>query len=238
MHSRQGYYPYGETRYTAGELPTDFHFTGQRNDATIGLYDYHARWYDPTTGRFLTRDPVLGVASLPRLSVQDGDLLADDEPVTQWSYALFQVLRLAARTRDLGVGQPWYAKLIEAESIAEDVENDPSVDGETRKERWQACSKLLGEARTLIQADPSYLPQEKVNIIRAAFNNCRRQILGDPERTPWIVEQTGHPALRWNDATRELLDVDNEVELSRSVSDYAQQVYRSRQVLRQAGLGS
>ncbi|MFZ5915972.1 MAG: RHS repeat-associated core domain-containing protein [Chloroflexota bacterium] len=59
MHSRQGYYPYGETRYTAGELPTDFHFTGQRNESTIGLYDYHARFYDPALGRFLSADTLV-----------------------------------------------------------------------------------------------------------------------------------------------------------------------------------
>lgn len=51
LHSRQLFYPYGETRYAAGPLPTDFGFTGQRNESTIGLYDYHARWYDPALGR-------------------------------------------------------------------------------------------------------------------------------------------------------------------------------------------
>jgi RHS repeat-associated protein len=59
VHSRQGYYPYGETRYAAGTLPTDFGFTGQRNDATIGLYDYHARWYDPALGRFISADTLV-----------------------------------------------------------------------------------------------------------------------------------------------------------------------------------
>jgi RHS repeat-associated protein len=59
VHSRQGYYPYGETRYAAGTLPTDFGFTGQRNDATIGLYDYHARWYDPFIGRFISADTIV-----------------------------------------------------------------------------------------------------------------------------------------------------------------------------------
>jgi RHS repeat-associated protein len=59
VHSRQGYYPYGETRYATGTLPTDFGFTGQRNDATIGLYDYHARWYDPALGRFISADTLV-----------------------------------------------------------------------------------------------------------------------------------------------------------------------------------
>jgi RHS repeat-associated protein len=66
VHSRQGYYPYGETRYAAGTLPTDFGFTGQRNDATIGLYDYHARWYDPTLGRFISADTIVPDPGTPQ----------------------------------------------------------------------------------------------------------------------------------------------------------------------------
>jgi len=48
IHSRQGYYPYGGVRYATGKLPADYQFTGQRNESTIGLCDYHARWYDPS----------------------------------------------------------------------------------------------------------------------------------------------------------------------------------------------
>jgi hypothetical protein len=54
--SRVSYFPYGETR-TADlvSLPTDFGFTGQRNEGTIGLYDCRARFYDPVLGRFVRR---------------------------------------------------------------------------------------------------------------------------------------------------------------------------------------
>ena len=46
--SRVLYYPYGETRHTEGTLPTDYRFTGQRAEMGLGgLYDYHARFYDP-----------------------------------------------------------------------------------------------------------------------------------------------------------------------------------------------
>jgi RHS repeat-associated protein len=65
--SRVSYYPYGQTR--AGDLatlPTDFGFTGQRNDATIGLYDYHARWYDPALGRFISADTLVPDPASPQ----------------------------------------------------------------------------------------------------------------------------------------------------------------------------
>ena len=42
------YYPYGETRYTEGTLTTDYGYTGQRNEAGLGLMDYaHLRCVRP-----------------------------------------------------------------------------------------------------------------------------------------------------------------------------------------------
>ena len=35
------YYPYGETRYITGTLTTDYGYTGQRNEAGLGLMDYN-----------------------------------------------------------------------------------------------------------------------------------------------------------------------------------------------------
>lgn len=40
-------------------LPTDFGFTGQRWDQSIGLYDYRSRFYDPKLGRFISPDPIV-----------------------------------------------------------------------------------------------------------------------------------------------------------------------------------
>ena len=56
---RQWYYPYGDQRHATGSLPTDYRFTGQRIESTIGLYDYGARFYDPLLGRFVSADSVV-----------------------------------------------------------------------------------------------------------------------------------------------------------------------------------
>jgi RHS repeat-associated protein len=53
------YYPYGETRYEEGTLPTDYGFTGQRKTETIKLLDYGARQYDPVLGRFVSADTIV-----------------------------------------------------------------------------------------------------------------------------------------------------------------------------------
>ncbi|MGD9681613.1 MAG: RHS repeat-associated core domain-containing protein [Candidatus Obscuribacterales bacterium] len=49
------YSPWGESPSLSGTL---WGFTGQRYDSETGLYHYKARYYDPTTGRFLQPDPV------------------------------------------------------------------------------------------------------------------------------------------------------------------------------------
>jgi len=55
------YYPYGVTRpgLAGTALPTDRRFTGQRNESGLGFYDYNARQYDATLGRFLQADTLV-----------------------------------------------------------------------------------------------------------------------------------------------------------------------------------
>jgi RHS repeat-associated protein len=40
-------------------LPTRYRFTGQREEAILGLYDYGARFYDPRLGRFISPDSMV-----------------------------------------------------------------------------------------------------------------------------------------------------------------------------------
>ncbi|WP_297640226.1 RHS repeat-associated core domain-containing protein [Caldilinea sp.] len=50
------YRPFGVTRFASGTTPTSYRFTGQREEAALGLYYYNARWYDPALGHFLSPD--------------------------------------------------------------------------------------------------------------------------------------------------------------------------------------
>jgi len=38
------YRPWGRNRFVSGSTPTTYRFTGQREESSIGLYDYGARW--------------------------------------------------------------------------------------------------------------------------------------------------------------------------------------------------
>ncbi|MBI4597338.1 MAG: VCBS repeat-containing protein [Candidatus Omnitrophica bacterium] len=50
------YTPYGSSHRHEGTANVPQKFTGQRFDASTGLYYYHARYYDPELGRFISPD--------------------------------------------------------------------------------------------------------------------------------------------------------------------------------------
>ncbi len=52
-------------RDTSGLTPTDYQYTGQRNEAALGVYFYNARWYDPALGRFAQADTLIPGAGNP-----------------------------------------------------------------------------------------------------------------------------------------------------------------------------
>jgi RHS repeat-associated protein len=62
LDSQQEFDPWGQVR-TGGVGATSLNYTGQRLDGT-GLLYYHARYYDPALGRFLSADSV--VPGMPR----------------------------------------------------------------------------------------------------------------------------------------------------------------------------
>jgi RHS repeat-associated protein len=58
------YAPFGSLLWQQGTAPGPWGFAGEMQDPT-GLIYLRARWYDPVTGRFLTRDPFPGLPVQP-----------------------------------------------------------------------------------------------------------------------------------------------------------------------------
>jgi RHS repeat-associated protein len=60
----RAYQPYGDLLSIAGEVKTSYGFAGEWADAT-GLIHLRARYYQPTTGRFVQPDPFEGIGTKP-----------------------------------------------------------------------------------------------------------------------------------------------------------------------------
>ncbi|MCC7362284.1 MAG: hypothetical protein IT317_22575, partial [Anaerolineales bacterium] len=56
LYSEVRYGPWGQTRHFTGTTPTSFRYTGQREEAALGLYYFNARWLDPYISRWLQAD--------------------------------------------------------------------------------------------------------------------------------------------------------------------------------------
>ncbi len=52
--------PYGQVRWAGGSMPTSYVYTGQRSDSTTGLDYYHARYYEPAAGCFISSRALAG----------------------------------------------------------------------------------------------------------------------------------------------------------------------------------
>jgi RHS repeat-associated protein len=58
-NSELRYTAFGEVRASQGLTPTEYRFTNQLEQITIGLYYYGARWYDPYLNHFVQADSIV-----------------------------------------------------------------------------------------------------------------------------------------------------------------------------------
>ena len=65
------HYPYGEVRWSWPEgegstFPTEYRFTGQRIEDSLGIYAMGARFYDPYLTRFISPDSIIPQIANPQ----------------------------------------------------------------------------------------------------------------------------------------------------------------------------
>jgi RHS repeat-associated protein len=75
------YDAFGNLINTTGSTPNVYLYRGEQFDPDLGLYYLRARYYNPVTGRFLTRDPGAGRISVP--ATLHKYLYAAGDPVNQ-----------------------------------------------------------------------------------------------------------------------------------------------------------
>ncbi len=76
------YTAWGETRFTSGTSPSNYRYTGQRQEVSFGLYFYNARWYDGSLGRFTQADTIIpgGVQGLDRYAYVSNNPVVYNDP--------------------------------------------------------------------------------------------------------------------------------------------------------------
>jgi RHS repeat-associated protein len=72
------YDAYGNLTSQTGSVTNPFLFTGQYRDSESGMYHLRARYYDPGTGQFISRDPKLSSTWAPYSYVADNPLNGTD----------------------------------------------------------------------------------------------------------------------------------------------------------------
>jgi RHS repeat-associated protein len=60
------YDAYGNEFTVSGSTPNEFMYRGEQFDSDLGLYYLRARYYNPATGRFMSRDPLDGSGFDPK----------------------------------------------------------------------------------------------------------------------------------------------------------------------------
>ena len=61
----RSYTPFGAVKSQVGSAPGTFGYAGEQQDAASDLVFMRARYYDPSTGRFITRDPYPAYSGVP-----------------------------------------------------------------------------------------------------------------------------------------------------------------------------
>jgi len=87
LQGTYSYDPYGNVTSAAG-APNPLRYAGQYTDPETGLVYLRARYYDPSTGQFLTRDPVTAITQAP-YSYVDDDPLNNTDPSGLCTLGLF-----------------------------------------------------------------------------------------------------------------------------------------------------
>ena len=73
---------FGNKINSTGTTPNNYLYRGEQYDSDLGLYYLRARYYNPLTGRFMSRDPEDGLFSIP--ATLHKYLYVGGDPVNAW----------------------------------------------------------------------------------------------------------------------------------------------------------
>ena len=108
VNSELRYKPWGTARYSSGSTPTTKRFTGQREDAGVGLYYYNARYYEPVLGRFISPDSMVPDPNDPqdlnRYAYVKNNPIRHDDPTGHYIESALDVAFIVNDIREIRSG--------------------------------------------------------------------------------------------------------------------------------------
>lgn len=121
-YSELRYKPWGTARYTSGTTPTTKRFTGQREDTSVGLYYYNARYYEPSLARFISADTMVPDPNDPqdlnRYAYVKNNPIKHDDPTGHYIESALDVAFIISDIREIRSGGMTWTNGI---SLAADV---------------------------------------------------------------------------------------------------------------------
>jgi RHS repeat-associated protein len=95
---------FGKQTASSGSLTNPFRYTGRELDAETNLHYYRARYYDPTSGRFISEDPIRFYGGIDFYSYSANRPMDFSDPL---GLKCITRIMLVTAYNDLGPGKDW-----------------------------------------------------------------------------------------------------------------------------------
>jgi len=196
------YGPYGSLIGASGSETTPMGFAGQYTDSASGLQYLRARFYDPATGQFLTRDPLEGLTREPYAYASDDPVnLTDPSGENPAAIACGVTIEIpivgeatcgaAVVTTVAGVGAAVVGGLVSPESTSEDdVIEAPSLSKSISESR--SNRKSGGKEKGCDGPDGGQLRRESEAILGRGHNPARTREWNEWWKTKSPAEKKAH----------------------------------------------
>jgi RHS repeat-associated protein len=196
------YGPYGNLIGASGSETTPMGFAGQYTDSASGLQYLRARFYDPATGQFLTRDPLEGLTREPYAYASDDPVnLTDPSGENPAAIACGVTIEIpivgeatcgaAVVTTVAGVGAAVVGGLVSPESTSEDdVIEAPSLSKSISESR--SNRKSGGREKGCDGPDGGQLRRESEAILGRGHNPARTREWNEWWKTKSPAEKKAH----------------------------------------------
>ena len=157
------YDAFGNLIAHSGATPNAYLYRGERYDTELGLYYLRARWYNPVTGRFMTRDPYQGSiydpASLHRYNYARANPVNFIDPSGRASAVEYGVIALDIAAEKVAVAAFGYVVQCSIFAVASGVELVGETVGQDVLNLWtnfKTCSAKVTVKQLLTGAAIGY----------------------------------------------------------------------------------